>query len=160
MTEARRFQLPSIIRHCEERSDEAIQSPTDRFRANDPGLLRSARNDGKGFRIGPALLLALSLAAPAFGADPLPVPQPTADALAYHQGQDLFWLADQALGFLFPAILLFAGWSAGLTRWSRRATGGRWYPTLALYALIYSVIAFDRRTAAELRARLCVRPRL
>ena len=93
-------------------------------------------------KLGPALLFALSLAAPAFGADPLPIPQPTPEALAYHHGQDLFWLADQALGFLFPAVILFAGWSAGLTRWSRRVTGGRWYFTLALYALIYSVIAF------------------
>jgi Zn-dependent protease with chaperone function len=88
------------------------------------------------------LLFALSVIAPAFGADPLPVPTPTVEALAYHRGQDLFWLADQALGLLFPAIVLFAGWSAGLMRWSRRVTGGRWYFTLVLYAVIYSVIAF------------------
>ncbi len=93
-------------------------------------------------QLGSWTLLGLSIAAPAFGADPLPVPQPTPEALAYHHGQDLFWLADQALGFLLPAIILFTGWSGGLMRWSRRVTGGRWYPTLALYSMIYVVIAF------------------
>jgi hypothetical protein len=36
----------TTIRHCEERSDEAIQSRIDWCRANGPGLLRCARNDG------------------------------------------------------------------------------------------------------------------
>jgi Zn-dependent protease with chaperone function len=87
-------------------------------------------------------LAALLLAAPAFGADPLPVPEPTPEALAYHHGQDLFWLADQALGYLLPAIILFTGWSAGLMHWSRGITRGRWYPTLALFSVIYLIIAF------------------
>src|ERR1700684_3710514 len=87
-------------------------------------------------------LTALLIAAPAFGADPLPVPQPTPEALAYHHGQDLFWLADQALGYFLPAIILFTGWSAGLMHWSRGVTRGRWYPTLALFSMIYIVIAF------------------
>jgi Zn-dependent protease with chaperone function len=86
------------------------------------------------------LSLALLIALPASGAEPLAVPAPTAEALAYHRGQDLFWLADQALGFIVPIIFLFAGWSAGLSGWARRVTGGRWYPALALYGALYILI--------------------
>jgi Zn-dependent protease with chaperone function len=87
------------------------------------------------------LLLALTVAAPALAEEPVPVPQPTPEALAYHHGLDLFWLADQALGLLLPAIVLFTGWSAGIRRWAGRVTGGRWYPTLTLYAAIFIVIS-------------------
>lgn len=87
------------------------------------------------------LILALIAAVPALADEPVPVPQPTPEALAYHHGQDMFWLADQALGFILPAIILFTGWSAGIRRWAGRMTGGRWYPTLALYAAIFVVIS-------------------
>jgi Zn-dependent protease with chaperone function len=89
-----------------------------------------------------AALPALCIASVALGADPLPVPTPTADALAYHRAQDWFWLADQALSFLIPIIILFTGWSGRLTGWARRVTGGRWYPTLALYTALYLLITF------------------
>jgi Zn-dependent protease with chaperone function len=92
--------------------------------------------------LGLFLFAIFCLAAPAFADEPLPVPQPTPEALAYHHGQNLFWLADQALGFIVPAVILFTGWSAGLTGWARRVTGGRWYPTLVLYGILYSVIVF------------------
>lgn len=85
-------------------------------------------------------LTALAIAGTAYGADPLPVPVPSPEALAYHHWQDMFWLGEQALGFLIPLVLLFTGWSARLTGWARRATGGRWYPTLALYGVLYLVI--------------------
>ena len=87
------------------------------------------------------LFLTLALAAPALADEPLPVPQPTPEALAYHHGQDLFWLAEQALGFLVPAIILFTGWGAGIRAWAARVTGGRWYPTLALFSAIFVVIS-------------------
>jgi Zn-dependent protease with chaperone function len=93
-------------------------------------------------RLGFLLLAILFLAAPAFAGEPLPVPQPTPEALAYHHAQDLFWLADQALSLVVPAIILFMGWSAGMTRWARRVTGHRWYPALVLYGILYSVIVF------------------
>jgi Zn-dependent protease with chaperone function len=88
----------------------------------------------------PGLIAALAWAATAT-AQPLPVPVPTPEALAYHRGEDLFWLATQALGFVVPAVILFAGWSAGLAGWARRVTGGRWYPSLALYSALYTIIA-------------------
>jgi Zn-dependent protease with chaperone function len=85
-------------------------------------------------------LAVLAIAGAASGAEPLPVPAPTPEALAYHHWQDLFWLVEQALGFLIPIVILFTGWSAKLTGWSRRVTGGRWYPTLALYGVLYLLI--------------------
>ena len=87
------------------------------------------------------LFLALTVALPALADERVPVPQPTPEALAYHHGQDMFWLADQALGFILPVIILFTGWSAGIRGWAGRVTGGRWYPTLALYAAIFVVIS-------------------
>ncbi len=92
-------------------------------------------------RITPLLFLALAMAAPALADEPLPVPQPTSEALAYHQGQDLFWLADTALGFILPAVILFTGWGAGIRAWAGRVTGGRWYPTLALFSAVFIVIS-------------------
>ncbi|MDB5394817.1 MAG: hypothetical protein JWM91_2323 [Rhodospirillales bacterium] len=89
----------------------------------------------------PLIALAIFAAVPALGAEPLPVPAPAQEALAYHNAQDLFWLAGQALAFLVPTILLFTGWSARLSGWARRVTGGHWYPTLALYGALYTLIA-------------------
>lgn len=90
----------------------------------------------------PTVLALLFAATTAFGAEPLPVPIPTPEALAYHRGEDLFWLTDQALSFLLPIVILVTGWSAGLAGWTRRVTGGRWYPTLALFTALYLLISF------------------
>ena len=79
-------------------------------------------------------------ALPALGAEPLAVHAPTPAAAAYHRGQDLFWIGDLALSLVVPAIMLFAGWSAGLTGWARRIVGGRRYPTLLLYGVLYMAI--------------------
>lgn len=87
------------------------------------------------------LILALFIAAPALADEPVPVPQPTPEALAYHHGQDMFWLADQALGFILPAVILFTGWGAGIRAWAARVTGNRWYPTLVLFSAIFVVIS-------------------
>jgi len=88
-----------------------------------------------------AVLPACLAAVAASAAEPLPVPEPTAAALVYHRGQDLFWLADQALTFLVPALILITGWSAGLAGWCRSVTGGRRYFTLALFGMLYILIS-------------------
>ena len=75
-------------------------------------------------------------------AEPLPVPVPTPEALAYHRAQDWFWLSDQALSFLVPILFLATGWSADVAGWARRVTGSQWYPTLALYVVIFLLISF------------------
>jgi STE24 endopeptidase len=82
--------------------------------------------------------LAAGLAAlPALAA--IPVPPATPEALAYHRDLDWFWLGDQLLALGLPALLLFTGLGARLCRWCGRATGGRWFWTLALFAPVYFV---------------------
>src|SRR5260370_10855026 len=89
------------------------------------------------------MVLAMLLAgAPANASEPVSVPEPTASALAYHCGKDLFWLAGEASLFVLPALLLFTGWSSRLRTWCGRLVGGRWYPTLALYGGLYVLIGF------------------
>ena len=87
------------------------------------------------------LFLGLLSAGPAWARVPVPVPEATAEAIAYHHGLDLFWLADQAAGLLIPLLFLFTGWSGRLTGWCRRRVGGRWFWTVTLYALLYTALA-------------------
>lgn len=91
----------------------------------------------RAFKI-PVLLLALLIATPAWAR--VPVPEATPQALAYHHGLDLFWLADQAVGLLIPLVFLFTGWSGRLVGWCRRRVGGRWFWTVALWAMLYAVL--------------------
>jgi len=85
------------------------------------------------------LFLAVLIATPAWAR--VPVPEATPEAIAYHHGLDLFWLADQAAGLLIPLLFLFTGWSGRLVGWCRRRVGGRWFWTAALYAVIYTALA-------------------
>ncbi|MDB5363062.1 MAG: Zn-dependent protease with chaperone function [Rhodospirillales bacterium] len=85
------------------------------------------------------LFLAALLAAPAWAR--VPVPDASPQAIAYHQGLDLFWLADQATGLLIPLLFLFTGWSGRLAGWCRRRVGGRWFWTVTLYAMLYTALA-------------------
>jgi len=89
-----------------------------------------------------AALTISCVASIALAAAPLPVPSPAPEALAYHRGQNLFWLADQALSLLLPIVILATGWSAGLAGWAERVTHGRWYPALLLYSFLYLLITF------------------
>jgi|SRR5579859_1435605 len=86
-----------------------------------------------------ALVPLLLFAGPAVAA--VPVPPATPEAIAYHQGQDLFWLADQAVSLLIPLLFLFTGWSGRLVGWIRRRVGGRRFWTVSLYAMLYLLLA-------------------
>jgi len=83
--------------------------------------------------------LALLLAVPAWAR--IPVPEPTPAAIAYHQGLDLFWLADQAVGLLIPLAFLFSGWSGRLAGWCRRRADGRRFWTVTLFAILYTAFS-------------------
>jgi STE24 endopeptidase len=85
-------------------------------------------------------LLALSLFFGPAGAA-VTIPEPSSEALRYHQGQDLFWIADQAAGLVIPLLFLFTGWSGRLVGWIRRRVGGRWFWTVALYAVLYGLLS-------------------
>jgi Zn-dependent protease with chaperone function len=84
------------------------------------------------------LLLALLIAVPAWAR--VPVPAATPEAIAYHRGLDLFWLADQAVGLAIPLLFLFTGLSGRLVDQLRRRVGGRWFWTVTLYAMLYTVL--------------------
>lgn len=87
-------------------------------------------------RVSGCMALCAGLAAlPALAA--IPVPPATPEALAYHRDLDWFWLGDELVALFLPALLLFTGAGARLCRWCSRATGGRWFWTLALFAPAY-----------------------
>jgi Zn-dependent protease with chaperone function len=67
------------------------------------------------------------------------VPEPSELAIRYHRSGNVLWGIETALGLLIPALLLITGFSARLGRWAQRI-GRRWLPTIAVYALLFTVI--------------------
>jgi STE24 endopeptidase len=67
------------------------------------------------------------------------VPEPSELALQYHRSGNVLWTLGLALSLFIPGLLLFSGISARLrataVRWGRR-----WYPSLAIYALLFILI--------------------
>jgi STE24 endopeptidase len=72
-------------------------------------------------------------------AEPVPVPEPDAKALAYYRSGNVLWWLRQALGVAFPLLLLATGFSARMRDRAERI-GRHWIPTVAVYALLYSVL--------------------
>jgi STE24 endopeptidase len=66
------------------------------------------------------------------------VPEPTPLALRYYRSGNVMWGIGTALSLLIPAVLLFTGFSARL-RTVAFGLGRRWYWSLALYALLFTV---------------------
>jgi STE24 endopeptidase len=70
----------------------------------------------------------------------VPVPEPSALAVRYHRSGHLVWDGATALDLLVPAALLFTGLSAGVRDLTRRIARGRWFFTVAIYAVAYVLI--------------------
>jgi Zn-dependent protease with chaperone function len=70
----------------------------------------------------------------------VPVPEPSALARQYQRSGDLLWVADTALGFLIPALLLWSGLSARMRDWAARAAGARWFRSIAVYSVLFTVL--------------------
>jgi len=88
------------------------------------------------------LLLAGSIeaqSAPTPSADRVAVPEPTAQALAYHRSGTFLWLFDNVWGLLVPAVLLWTGLSARMRDWSR-TIGRKWFFVVAIYWIIFIVL--------------------
>lgn len=92
----------------------------------------------RGFKLS-GLFLACLIAVPAWAQVPVPAASP--EAITYHRGLDLFWLADQAMGLLIPLLFLVTGWSGRLAGWIRRRVGGRWFWTVTLFAMVYLTLS-------------------
>jgi len=73
---------------------------------------------------------------------PVAVPAPSEKALRYHQGNNAIWATEQILSVALPLLLLFTGLSAWLRTLASQWTGGRFYPTLAIYFVLFSVLMF------------------
>jgi Zn-dependent protease with chaperone function len=69
------------------------------------------------------------------------VPPNSASADAYAQQAEILWAAAQAVGVLFPTLLLFTGLGARLRTVCARLTGGSRYGTLTLFASLYLLLA-------------------
>ncbi len=71
----------------------------------------------------------------------VPVPDPSDKALSYYRTGTMLWVVDNLWGLLVPALFLFTGWSARLRTWAARL-GRRWFFTIALYFVAFSVLTF------------------
>src|SRR3954463_12708402 len=71
----------------------------------------------------------------------VPVPDPSDKALSYYRTGTILWVVDNLWGLLVPALFLFTGWSARVRTWAARL-GRRWFFTIALYFVAFSVVTF------------------
>ncbi len=80
--------------------------------------------------------------AAAGGADesPVVVPAPSGKALRYYRGGNVIWAVEQFLGLALPALFLFAGFSAQLRTFASSLARGRFYPTLLIYLVLFSLL--------------------
>jgi STE24 endopeptidase len=70
---------------------------------------------------------------------PVPVPEPSEKALAFHRTGNRLWIVDQIWSFLLLVVVLGTGLSARLRDWSR-TIGRRWFFTLAVYWILFTLI--------------------
>jgi Zn-dependent protease with chaperone function len=73
---------------------------------------------------------------------PVAVPAPSEKALRYHQGNNVIWAVEQILSIALPLLLLFTGLSAWLRTVAGQLGRGRFYPTLAIYFVLLSLLLF------------------
>ena len=73
---------------------------------------------------------------------PVDVPAPSDKALRYHHGNNAIWAAEQILSLALPLLLLLTGLSAWLRTLASQVAGGRFYPTLAIYLVLLSILLF------------------
>jgi Zn-dependent protease with chaperone function len=70
------------------------------------------------------------------------VPAPSEKALRYHRGNTAIWATEQILSLALPLALLLTGFSAWLRTLASRIGGDRFYPTLAIYFVLLSLVIF------------------
>lgn len=73
---------------------------------------------------------------------PVPVPVPSEKAMRYYRSGNWLWGVATVWGFLVPLAWVATGWSARLRTLARRWTGGRWYPTVVVYFLLFAALGF------------------
>ncbi len=83
-----------------------------------------------------------SLAPPAAETGPVAVPEPSEKALKYYRSGNTLWVVETLWGFVIPLIILFTGFSARIRTLAVRLSGGRWFWTIALFAVLYGLVGF------------------
>ena len=81
-----------------------------------------------------------TVGSPADADGPVVVPAPSEKALRYYHGGNVIWAVEQFLGLALPALFLFAGFSAQLRTFASSLARGRFYPTLLIYLVLFSLI--------------------
>lgn len=70
---------------------------------------------------------------------PVDVPAPSADAVAYYESGNWLWVADQIWSFGLLVVVLATGLSARLRTIAQRVSG-RWFVALLVYFLLFNLI--------------------
>lgn len=78
---------------------------------------------------------------PSAAAAPVAVPEPSPEAVSYFESGNVLWMISTAWGLLFPALILFTGWSSRLRDLARRI-GRKWFFVVAVYFILYSAISY------------------
>ena len=68
------------------------------------------------------------------------VPEPSALAVQYYRTGVPLWVAGTVLDLAIPALLLWTGWSGRMRTAARRLGRSRWYPTVALFGVLYVLV--------------------
>ena len=82
---------------------------------------------------------AVTHAAPVDSEAPVPIPTPSPEAVRYYKSGNQLWVMSTLWSFIVPGLIFFSGFSAKLRDWAKRA-GKYWYPTLALYYVLFTLV--------------------
>jgi STE24 endopeptidase len=88
---------------------------------------------------------------------PVPVPEPSAQAVRYYESGNVLWTVTTLWSLLVPGIVLFTGLSARLRVLASRL-GRSWYFTLALYFMFFMLVYAAANLPLDLYAGF-LRPR-
>jgi len=86
------------------------------------------------------LAFAAGMTVVAAHAQTVAVPLAPPGVMAFMQERNWLWAAAQLLALAIPALFLFTGLSARLRKYCARRSGGRWFWTVALFAVLYFII--------------------
>jgi STE24 endopeptidase len=75
-------------------------------------------------------------------AGPVAVPEPSEKAMAYYRSGNWLWLVTTLWGLVIAWAWIATGWSARLRSFASRLGKDRWYPTVALYFVLFSLAGY------------------
>jgi Zn-dependent protease with chaperone function len=92
--------------------------------------------------VGTTPVVYLIVESEAAGGDAVSVPAPSPEAMRFYRSGMWLWALGLVWGFAVLAAWLFTGASARLRALAARWAGGRWYPTVAIYLLLFLAIGY------------------